>query len=112
MKEIQPRAKFFFVTMPQEPDVDANSAKKIVCERIREMAERFENAYLIDLYTYAPVYDAKFKEAFFMENHMNPAGYVLTADMIASYIDFIIRNNTKDFEEVAFIGSKTTSYKE
>ena len=112
IKEIQPRAKFFFVTMPREPEIDKDSAKELVCDRIREMSERFENAYLIDLYTYAPVYDAKFKEMFFMENHMNPAGYVLTADMIASYIDYIICNNMKDFEEIAFIGTRTTGYKE
>ena len=112
MKEVQPRAKFFFVTMPKEPEIDGNSAKEVVCDRIREMAEHFENAYVIDLHKYAPVCDAKFKEAFFMENHMNPQGYVLMADIISSYIDYIIRNNPKDFEEVAFIGSRTTGYKE
>ncbi len=109
-KEIQPRAKFFFVTQPKETDAENIPAKLEVNARIREMAECFDNAYLIDLYEYGPVYDEKVKEALFMHNHMNPAGYVFTADMIASYIDYIIRNNPKDFEEIGFIGTKTTNY--
>ena len=112
MKEIQPRAKFFFITLPKEPENESTPAKLLINDRIREMADCFENTYVIDLYKYAPVYDAKFKEAFFMEGHMNPQGYIFTADMIASYIDYIIRNHPKDFEEVGFIGSRTTGYKE
>ena len=36
---------------------------------------------------------------------MNPMGYVFTAHMVASYIDYIIRHNMKDFEEAGFIGT-------
>ena len=111
IKEIQPRAKFFLVTMPREKKNEEGSAKSVICKRIREMADHFDNTYVIDLYQYAPIYDAEFKEAFFMEGHMNPQGYVLTADMIASYIDYIIRNHPTHFEEIAFIGTSTTSYK-
>jgi hypothetical protein len=35
---------------------------------------------------------------------MNPAGYLLTARMIESYMDYIIRHNAEDFAEVGFIG--------
>ena len=38
-----------------------------------------------------------------MHVHMTPAGYLFTADMIMSYIDYIVRNNMHDFDELAFI---------
>ena len=37
---------------------------------------------------------------------MTPTGYILTARMIESYIDYIIRKNQKDFAEVGFIGTE------
>lgn len=43
---------------------------------------------------------------------MNPNGYVFSADMIASYIDYIVRNNPKDFEEIGFIGTDITDCKD
>ena len=36
--------------------------------------------------------------------HLNPMGYVLTAKMIDSYIDYIIRKHPDDFRRVPFIG--------
>jgi hypothetical protein len=36
---------------------------------------------------------------------MNPMGYILSAKMIASYIDYIIRHNPDDFKQVGFIGT-------
>ena len=52
-----------------------------------------------------PVYDDKFREKFYMLGHLNPMGYVFTAKMVASYIDYIIRHNMRDFNEVGFIGT-------
>ncbi|MBQ9769892.1 MAG: hypothetical protein IJW27_06770, partial [Clostridia bacterium] len=69
------------------------------------LAEHFENSYVIDLYKYAPVYDDEFKKKYFMYGHMNPMGYIYTAELIDSYIDYIIRNNPKDFNTVGFIGT-------
>ena len=66
----------------------------------------FKYSYVIDLYNYAPIYDEAFKEKFYLHGHMNPAGYKLTAIMVASYIDFIIRSNFKDFKQVGFAGTK------
>ena len=40
-----------------------------------------------------------------MWGHLNPSGYILTAQMIDSYIDYIVRHNPKDFEAVGFIGT-------
>ena len=68
------------------------------------LAEHFDNSYVLDLYKYGPVYD-EFKKKFFLHDHMNPSGYLLTARMVDSYIDYIIRHNPDDFKEVGFIGT-------
>ena len=36
---------------------------------------------------------------------MNPMGYMLTAKLVASYIDYIIRHNMSDFSNVGLIGT-------
>ena len=69
------------------------------------MAQLFSDTYLIDLEKYAPVQDEDFREKYFMGGHLSPAGYVWTADVVMSYIDYIIRHNMKDFKEVGFIGT-------
>lgn len=38
-----------------------------------------------------------------MNGHMNPCGYVLTAKMVMSYIDYIIRHDMKKFELVGMM---------
>ena len=51
------------------------------------------------------------KKNFFL-GHMTPTGYVLTARMIESYIDYIIRKNPDDFKQVGFIGTDLYYQKE
>ena len=104
-KQISPDAKFFFVTLPQTNEFGDTDKYLAVNEGIRALAEHFENAYVIDLYKYAPVYDDKFTEKFFLYGHMNPHGYIFTARMIDSYIDYIVRHNVEDFKTVGFIGT-------
>lgn len=104
LKKIQPRAKFFLVTMPRE--IDGNEdLKKEHSRLLYGLAEKFDNTYVIDLNRYAPVYDENFKKNFYLRGHLNPMGYLLTAKMIASYIDFIIRHNMNEFKDVGFIGT-------
>ena len=69
------------------------------------MAARFDKTYVIDLRKNAPVYDAAFKEAFFLNGHLNPCGYIITAKMVMSYMDYIIRHNMDDFREAGLIGT-------
>ncbi|MBQ8398116.1 MAG: SGNH/GDSL hydrolase family protein [Clostridia bacterium] len=104
-RAIQPKSRFFFVTMPRSgnPERDAMSAAH--AELLYQLAEKFDFAYVIDLHKYAPVYDAEFKRLFYLGNHMNAAGYLLTARMVASYIDYIVRNKPEDFTQVGFIGT-------
>ena len=108
LKKIQPRVKFFLVTMPRE--TSRRNQEKSAAHRkvLYDLAEHFDNTYVIDLFEYAPVYDEEFKEKFYMGGHLNPMGYVFTAHMIASYIDYIIRSRPEDFKEVGFIGTNLT----
>lgn len=104
LKEISPRAKFFFVTIPRDTRGDERKEKiDRQVAAVYSLAEVFSNAYVIDLNRYAPVYDEAFYNQFFLGTHMNPAGYYLTAKMMISYIDYIIRNNMADFCDSAYI---------
>lgn len=103
-KEIQPDAKFFLVTVANENSEGEHLKKaKEQVKMIYDMAEAFDNTYVIDLYKYAPVYDKQFKKHFYLNGHMTPTGYMLTADIISSYIDYIIRHNSEDFKLVGMI---------
>ncbi len=105
LKAIQPRAKFFLMTMPSGENRRNFEKTELHRKAIYDIAEYFDNTYVIDLYKYAPVYDDDFRKKFFMGGHMNPMGYLFTAQMVASYIDFIIRHNPEDFKDVGFIGT-------
>lgn len=106
LKEIQPDAKFFFMTIPRsnrDAEYEAEADKH--AELLYAITARFDNSYVIDLRKYAPVYDAEFKKQFCLGGHMSPAGYILTARMVMSYIDYIVRHNMRDFKQVGFMGT-------
>lgn len=106
LKAKAPDAKFFLVTMPRGGDGEKTEAWKAAhAELMHEIAHRLENVYVIDLHKYAPEYNAEFREQFYLEGHMNPAGYLLTSKIIMSYIDYIIRHNMKDFGQAGLIGT-------
>ena len=106
-KKIQPDAKFFLMTMPKEDEVcDGNGIKPLFNELLYKMADIFENTFVLDLYKYAPTYDEEFKKIFYLYGHMNPMGYILTAKMVVSYIDYIVRSNPGRFSQVGFIGTE------
>ena len=100
VKSIQPRAKFFVVTRPNDKNTDERYN-----EVIRSMADIFSDVYVIDLYKYAPLYsEPEFRDLYFLGGHMSAAGYEFTAWMMMTYIDWIIRKNPKEFAQVAYIG--------
>jgi len=103
-KEISPDAKFFFVTFPKTDDPNFDKTPSVNKELYR-LAEYFDNSYVIDLYENGPVYDERFREKFYLYGHMSPSGYILTARLIDSYIDYIVRHNPDDFKTVGFIGT-------
>lgn len=100
-KEIQPDAVFFLVTMPkeQEPFIEAGWVKNHDAHRklMHEFAEYFTNTYVIDLAAYSPAHDGEFRKLFYTGGHLNAAGYYVTAKMIGSYIDYIVRHNMDRF---------------
>lgn len=106
LKEIQPEAKFFLVTMPKETGHDERKKElgDAHARLLHKMAEVFSNTYVIDLREFGPVYDETFKENFYYNNHMTPCGYMLTAKMIMSYIDYLIRHHMKEFKLAGIIG--------
>ena len=103
-KEISPDARFFLVTMPTGRAAEYDSPVMAHRELMFKFAEMFSNTYVIDMYTYAPRYDAEFKKNFYLCGHLNPMGYLLTAKMFVSYIDYIIRHNMPDFKNVGLMG--------
>ena len=103
-KQISPDAKFFFVTLPNETGRDKEKTEAIV-DALYALSEHFSNSYVINLYKYGPEYDSEFKRKYYLNGHMNPMGYLLTAQLIDSYIDYIIRTNPEDFKTVGFIGT-------
>lgn len=105
MKEIQPKAKFFLMTIPADRKHIRNKARDRHAELIYEMAQLFDNTYVLDFRKYAVEYDDNFKKLFFLGGHMNAAGYLLTSKMVLSYIDYIIRHNMEDFKQIGFVGT-------
>ena len=103
-KKMQPDAKFFLMTMPKANN-ERDEFRVEMSEAIRKIAEQFDNTYLIDMNKYAPVVDSEFYKNFGLGGHLNPMGYYVWGKMVASYIDWIIRNNMSDFKQVGFIGT-------
>ncbi len=105
-KEIMPEAVFFLVTTPNQGKDDEEEKielRKKLRDAIFDIAGLFDNTYVIDLYEHAPIYDKEFRKKFFLLGHMAPAGYLLTAKMICSYIDYIIRHNLEKFKTVGLM---------
>lgn len=104
IKEIQPKAKIFCVTIPKTRNSEAT--RVIANEKIKEIAKIFE-CYVIDLYTYG-VQDnevSEWKSIYYNGGHLNALGYNQLAKMIITYIDWIIRNNFESFKTIQFIGT-------
>ena len=109
-REISPDAKFFFVTMPRSGREERDRTVAAQAQLMRDLADHFPNSYVIDLERYAPVYDDSMKP-FYLLGHLNPCGYIFTAKIIASYIDWIVRHNMDDFKRVGYIGTELADSK-
>lgn len=102
--ENQPKAKIFCVCLPHT----RNTAETIAVANtaIKAIAELYpNNCYVLDLEKYyvqrsdVSVYKAKFYNG----GHRNAMGYKELANVYATYIDWIIRNNIADFANVQFV---------
>lgn len=105
LQKMQPRGKFFLVGMPKCDDEERNAIARAHTALLYEMAAYFGNCYVIDLYQYGPVYDADFRERFYLYGHLNASGYILTANMVDAYIDYIVRHDPESFRLVPYIGT-------
>ena len=105
-QRIAPRAKFFLMTMPRDDKgAERNELMEAHAALLYGIAALLPNCYVLDLHKYGPVYDQAFEHRFYLNGHLNACGYRLTAEMVASYMDYIIRHNIEDFRQVSFIGT-------
>lgn len=105
VREISPKCRIFLITCPRTESKDwRQDAYDLHRELLYRLSEIFEYTYVIDLREYAPVYDEDFRSKFFLSGHLNTMGYLLTARMVMTYIDYIIRHNLEDFMQAGFIG--------
>ncbi len=102
----EPKCRIFVVTPPRSDDPARDARHDRLNEFLRTLPSLFEFLYVIDLNKYAPVYDKKFREFYHLGGHLSAIGYKYTADIIANYIDYIIKHNVDDFKQVGFIGKK------
>ena len=105
IRELQPGARIFLFTIPR-----GNRDNEGICDKhaefVRTLPEYFKYTYILDFRKYAPKYDEEFKQKYFLSGHMNAMGYKWTADMVATYIDYIIRHNVDDFRLIGMVGTK------
>lgn len=104
-KQISPDAKFFLVGFPNDMRVGLEETTDKMIKLLYDFSDFFDNTYVIDLYKYGTVYDTDFKSKYYLAGHMNPMGYIYTAEIIDSYIDYIIRHNPQEFKYAGLINS-------
>lgn len=100
-KKISPDAYFFLMTMLHTEHEDERVTKHAAL--LHDLAKIFPRTYVLDMAAYAPRYDAEFRRNFYLGGHLNAAGYLLTAQMTMSYIDYLVRKDPEDFAQVGFI---------
>ena len=60
---------------------------------------------MLDFRTFAPPYDEAFRRVFYLNGHLTPTGYRLTAEMVMAYIDYYIRKEPDDFKYAGLIAT-------
>ena len=106
-KQIQPKARFFLMSMPRY-DCDGEETlnkRRAHADLLHDMAKKFDYTYVIDLFRDGPVYDKRCRSTLFLNGHQNVQGYMFTAEMVMTYIDYIIRNKPEDFLQVGYVGT-------
>ena len=101
IKEQQPSAKIFVVTIPAIWAAQAETQGYNGV--IRDMASKFSNVFVIDFYAYLPS-DPQITSDYMYQGHMTTQGYKWIAMAMATYIDYIVRTNPASFKNVALIG--------
>ena len=104
-RKISPGAKFFLVTIPHSPRAEVQ-LKAVADHRklMYDLADFFDNTYVLDMNKYAPEFGSEFREKYMMRGHMTATGYRLFAVMVGSYIDYIVRKDPREFKYVGLSG--------
>lgn len=108
LRELQPHAPLFLLTMPRDEEWPRRKVSELVAAHaalMYDMAAHFGNAYVLDLYRFAPEHDAAYKKAYYMNGHLNAVGYRMAAEQIVTYIDWIIRRDPAAFGRAGLIGT-------
>ncbi len=110
---LEPKARIFLVTPPRAEIIDEKEELlEKITQFIRSLTDFFEFSYIIDLRKYDCVIDEEYKRTYMLGGHLSAMGYKRTADVIATYIDSIIRSKPEDFKQVGFIGKGVHHCKE
>ncbi len=104
LRKMQPKARFFLMTMLHNGDAAHDAIVDAHAEFLHTLTTVFDFLYVIDFAKYGPLEDEEYRRNFYLGGHLNAAGYLLTSRMLASYMDYIIRNHPEDFSQVGFIG--------
>jgi lysophospholipase L1-like esterase len=96
--------KIFLATIIPSYAPSTNPAYGQLNDKIKEMVERTDNTYLLDLNRYSETAT----NAAYNVTHPTALGYQKLATEIYSMISYIIKNNLDEFNSVQFIGSDYT----
>jgi hypothetical protein len=101
-----PDAKFFLVGLPNDCRGEkCEVIAKNMLNVLNDFAEHFSNTYVLDLFNNAEIFDEEFDKKYALNGHLNPMGYMHFAEIIDSYIDYIIRKNPDEFKYAGLINS-------
>lgn len=104
IKQIEHKARIFLITMPIYEEDPRSEFKDQHAQLMNQLTQLYEYTFVLDLRKYAPIYDSGFKQKYYVGNHMNVMGYFFTANMLLSYIDWIINREPEKFLQSGFIG--------
>ena len=107
IRQLVPDARIFCVTVPRDDrkDEEKKNLYDKHAEFIRNLPNYFKSLYVIDLRKYARDFGEDFTKTYRLGGHLSPIGYKYVADIMATYIDYIIMNNIDDFKGIMFVGT-------
>ena len=105
IKEVQPKAKIFCVTLPK--DRNNELTRNVANTKIKEIVNSYTDCYLIDLEEYwqNDIELSEWISIYKNGGHLNALGYMEFATAIFNYINWIIKNNVSEFKQIQFIGT-------
>lgn len=98
LRSIQPNAKIFCVTMPNNAFPNESAAIADIVDYFSTLYSG--DVYLIDLSTYLPI---KWGGDYMYNTHGSAQGYQYIAYAVNTYVDWIIRNNADDFKTMPLL---------